>query len=336
MNRNLTYIFLLLISSLCASCTKNEVTLTGRLDNAEGRTITIVYRASDKEKSFLSEVPVPLVNDGSFTIKASTRYPTVLWLMSADGSVLAPLYAERGDELKVNGNYAEPWGWKFEGNKVMEQYTEWASDNRNILKSGDSEKINASITKYVKKDPKSLTAAFLVYAHFRYLGHEQEFRQVCGMLKADSDDLRLMQEACMIPAVTATPPAPTIAPFTLPAAGDTLQTVSPADARATLICFWRTKPENAMHELLSKTVADTTLQAVTVYMDADSFSWERIVTSDSTLKKCKALWALGAEVNDAVRKMGVPSTPYLIVTDASGKVTYRGDSPAEAESKLSL
>lgn len=335
MRRALTYMLCAVLLLTATSCLKNELTLTGSLTEGKGQTLRILYRAADKEKSFLVDNPVPLDASGRFTLKAATRYPTVLWIYSMQqGELLMPVYAERGDELTLSGKYTEPWGWKVEGNKVMEQYGEWSGANAKALKSGDESQINAAVAAYVKKEPDTRTAAFILFTRFNVPGHEDEYRSLVTKLELDDDELQEMKQACLAPEAAPRGGNADFGTLRLPSPTDTLTSVSPAGRRSTLVCFWRDTPQAEMQALLREVGKDTLRQVVSVYMDTDTVRWHRALREDSVLGGSTALWALGGEVNPSVRPLGVAGTPWLMVVDAKGKILYGGADPKEARKKV--
>lgn len=314
---------------VASGCRKNELTLSGTLSDGNGQTLRIIYRAADKEKSFLVDNPIPLEGSGSFSLKVATRYPTVLWVYSMrDGDLLMAIYAERGDELSLSGKYTEPWAWEVKGNKVMEQYGEWARANAKALKSGDAGQINAAVAAYVKEEPDSRTAAFLLFTRFTVAGHEAEYKSLVSKLDLDEDDLKEMREACLAPEQINVPAAGEFGKLRLPDTADSLISVSPAGSKATLLYFWRETPTAEIRSLIEDVNADTLRRAVSVYLDTDTVRWHQLLRTDTVLGETTALWALGGEINQAVKPLGVTGTPTLMVVDGRGKVLYRG---AEAD-----
>lgn len=329
------YIYIVLLCSLVVSCTKNELAVSGVLSEAAGQSLDIVYRASDKEKSFLVEETVPLDASGKFSLKALTRYPTVLWILSANqGTLLMPVYAERGEELTIEGKYSEPRKWKVEGNKVMEQYCQWAQQNINALMSDSPSKLNEAIAAYVKKNPDSLTAAFILLTHYNIAGHEDEFNTLSASLKIDDEELSQMRRACMAPDIKSPAAADIPASLSLTSLKDSLTDIPLKGKGSTLLYFWREAPEKEYRELLGKSIARTGGAAVCVFMDIDTIRWHQMLHSDTILNAATNVWAPGGEVNRALRPLHVPTSPYIIVTDDNGKVTYRGQDTEAASLKL--
>lgn len=333
MNRYIINILLLLLLSGISSCTKNELLLSGTFSDAPSQPLRILYRAASGNGAFIVDNPVPLTQ-GAFSTKAVTRYPTVIWVLSPEGTVLMPIYAEKGDELILTGKYADPYSWQVEGNEVMKQYSVWVKTNLATLKSGVSESINAAITKAVKSNPDSRFAAFLLFTRFIRVGFEKEFSEAKKYLTLDTEDMKEIEDASLLPPVSNV--AASSAGFqklALPALADTIEVIKPSDASKTVMYFWRDgfgKKHSDMQKLIKDFAKDSTVQVANIYMDTDTASWHRLISKDTVLRKSHPLWALGGESNPEVMALGIPSVPYIIVTDSKGKQLYRGAAPEKA------
>ena len=64
-------------------------------------------------------------------------------------------------------------------------------------------------------------------------------------------------------------------------------------------------------------------------MDADTMSWRRNVRADSV--SWPTAWAAGAIAAPGVDRLGIPSVPYFIVADSTGRQLFRGRSIKQAE-----
>lgn len=330
MGRYIIYLLLLLCVS---SCTKNELSFSGKFSDAPTQPLRVIYRAASGTGAFLVDNPVPLAQ-GEFTMKVATRYPTVIWVIASDGTTLMPIYAEKGDELVLSGKYSEPYAWRVEGNDVMERYTVWAKENVATLKSGEPERVNAAIAREVKANPGSRASAFILFTRFARVGNEKEFNDLKKLLTLDEDDIKEMESAALLPPVTgvATGSAK-FAGLTLPTPKDSLCHLKPSANTKTLLYFWRDSFGNThsgMQKLMKELSKDSTVRMANIYMDTDTAAWHRQLSADTTLRTSCPLWALGAEANASVATLGVPSVPFIIVADGKGVQLYRGTDPDKA------
>lgn len=336
MKGSLTYLVLCLLATLAAGCGKNEFTLEGSLAGGKGKSLLVVYRASDKEKDFLVENPVILEGEGSFRLKVATRYPTVLWVFASNnGELLMPIYGERGDELKLAGKYNEPWAWRVQGNDVMEEYCDWAAKNINAIMSHDAAKLNAAIASYVKEHKESRTSAFMLFTQFQAAGHETEYRQLAATLELDEDEMKEMKVACMAPEYIKAPGRFKGESLRLTGQQDTLVDVNLRGAASgTLLYLWRELPDDDVRQLLCKALGDTCLQTVAVFLDTDTVRWHQILNADTLLRRATNLWAPGGEMQPALRPLRVNNTPCFILLSPQGDVSYRGNNAGQVLSRL--
>lgn len=335
MTRLLKYLLVCsLLLTFVAGCTKNELTLAGTLSGGAGKNMLVLYRASDKEKDFMVENPVVLDSEGSFTLKVLTRYPTVMWIFATNsGELLMPVYGERGDELRLTGKYNEPWAWKVEGNDVMEEYCAWAAANINAVKSDNPAKLNAAVAAFVKEHPDSRTAAFILFTCFQTSGHEGEYKRLCGTLELDEDEMKQMRMACMAPDYIVEPATTLDEVLRLPDEKDSLVNIN-LKGRTTLLYMWRDNPDEPVRDLLRKALSDTTRQAIGIFLDSDTMRWHQSLRADTLLSRCTNLWAPGAEMNPALRKLRLSQIPCFLILNGKGEVTWRGMDAGEASAHL--
>lgn len=326
MNRYISFV-LLCFTLLLGACSKNELSLSGQFSDSSSRTMRIVYRAASGSGAFLIDNPVP-VSQGVFSLKVVTRYPTVLWVLATDGSLLMPIYAEKGDDLTLAGKSEDPYTWQVKGNEVAEAYCSWVKANANVLKTNDSHQINTAVAKAVKANPDSRFAAFLLFTRFVRNGFESEFDTLRKLLKLDEDDLKEIEDATMLSPMPYTRKENAIlTDISLPTATDTLYKMSPSASKKTMLYFWRDsfgRVHSEANKLIKELASDTCIQIFNIYMDTDTARWHRSVRTDSVMRHTVSLWALGGEACPVIADMGVPRVPFIIVADSKGKQLYRG------------
>lgn len=321
---------------LLTSCIKNEFTVDADLRGGGVQNLYIAYRAANSERSFVAEQAMPL-SDGKFSLKGVTRYPTVMWIMSPARTLLYTVYIEHGDDITIRGNYDNPAMWQIEGNDVMEEYSAWAHAHEAALRSGDPARINTAVAAYVRKHPDNSLAAFLLLSHFARQGREKEFNNLWGSLK-DTDKAVQMRDAFMALPTNEDGKAAALPlmPLSLPTAADTLMTVNPSGAKGTMLYFWH-EASGKIHarakDLLCEADTAKGLQGADIFMDADTVQWLQTGKTAGHANR-NSLWALGGETNLALRRLGIPSTPFIIVSDSKGRQLYRGCDVSAARRQL--
>ncbi len=333
--KSLKQLILLTALSLCASlmlssCTKNEFSVKATITGSGSRSVNIAYMALAKETQEFVSLQLPFV-DNSLEFKGATRYPTIVWLMSSDGQLLHWLYAEKGDELEIKGDYGSPLLWKVSGNKVMEQYCEWLAQNSATLQAYNAESVNAAVKKYVADHPSETASAIILLAHFHRTNSETEFKALWDKLTIDSDLKAHLLDASMHQFDTSNTDAAKLpmVPLALQSRGDSLVTINPATRRATILYFWRSNsgPHKSILQKLAALPAD--VAKADIFLDPDSIQWHYMLKTD-TIKGRTALWAFGGEMNLALKRLNIPGDPFIIVANRQGAQQYRGSNINDA------
>lgn len=302
------------------SCRENSLRLEGTLKGSQGRNLTMVHRASSDKQTFLVHVPLPLSGD-KFEYKAVTRYPTVVWITDATGALLAPVWGERGDDISIEGDYSDPWKWSIKGNPVVEEYTRFTHDNYDLLRSGSHKSLNGRLADYVKAHPKGKGTAFLLAVLYDRTLDPEGFARLWDMLDISDRERSRLLNASLIE----TPPGPAarLKRFSLPDRRDTLRTVDPAAAGATVLYLWG----EGYDPRLKKRAG---VERVGIFMDLDTMRRPMVWPKEELLLE-QNLFALGAQAHPALQELQIPSLPYYIVADKGGNIKYRGTDPAAAE-----
>lgn len=323
---------MLLAAFMCMmwSCGKNEFKVSGTLNDAGSRNLTAVYTALSSKTNELVKTTASCKNN-QFEFIGVTRYPTLVWLFSSDGNLLHVIYAEKGDDIKVSGLYGSPLEWKITGNKVTEKYSQWMASNVAVLAADNPKQVNDAIAKYVKENPKELASALLLLTLYHRNTDEPGFNKLWKELKISDGDKEDLLHIAMTQLDDARTKAAalTVSPITLRNRKDTTTVVNPADARATILYFWRRTDGDHKGALRLLSSQPSDIQIADVFLDPDTVQWRYNMQND-TVKRRNALWAFGGEMNLGLRRLNIPQTPYFIVTDRKGKQIYRGSSPSDA------
>ena len=320
----------LVLLFLTPGCGKNEFTIKGQIKDAGSRTLLVVYTALSDKQDELVKMKVTCV-DGAFFLRGATRHPSIVWILSPDGSMLHAVYVERGDKIEISGQYSSPQEWKIAGNKVSERYSRWMIDNTGLLTSYDAPKINDAVAKYVKENPKDVASALLLLTVYHRQADENGFHNLWKSLDMKKEEKERLLHLAMTSLNEEALRAATlpVGALTLHCNADSLVTLNPADSRATILYFWRRNdgPHSGTLRVLASQPED--VRTADIFLDSDSVQWRYKIQND-TIRPRNALWAFGGEMNLSLRRLNIPSDPYIIVADRKGKQIYRGTSPSEA------
>lgn len=310
----------MLMLLLCA-CSKNEFTVqVAQSPGASPVDLTLKYYASDKEKGWMMSQSIPSSLFGQKPLSCVAVRPTVVFVYS-NNRLLTLFYAERGDKIVLRNQNGL---WTATGNKLTDALSTWQREHANILAANATTDINRAVAAYVSEHSSSRLSALLLYAYFNANADPQRFEQLRKSLDGDADDKILLQALGILP------PLPQVAgkvpDITLRAAGDTVITVSPSQAVATVYMFWYhpDKRQTMLADLGKSLRGVSSVRVIDVNMQADTMGSSAGIPADTLLRPYARLWAPGAEQNGALSPLALPAPDYLITADRAGKVLYSG------------
>ena len=175
-------LLVIMLGGMLAGCRKNVFTLEGKIEGGESTTIYLSWRAASGTRDFLASQAVPLTST-AFKVEGPVKRPSVIWIFSSGRSLLSAIYVERGNSLTLSGKMNEPRLWQVSGNEVMEEVSAWAQSNAPALKAGSTAGINSAVAAYVKANPGSRAALFLLLTTYDRNGAEQEFTRLLNLFK---------------------------------------------------------------------------------------------------------------------------------------------------------
>ncbi len=344
---------LVLLALFVGSCTKNEFRIEGKIDGGAQRGLKAMYVAYSSNTDELVSQELAFEN-GAFQLHGATRYPTIVWLFSSDRRLLYAVYAEKGDKLEIKGDFNHPYLWQVKGNKPMEQYSDWVRRNEALLPSmvggysgpggspgmsmsfrepdesgrgrGTAEELNAAVAGYVKEHTGDVCSALLLLTFYDRTADEAGFNRLWGSLTLDKEDKERLLHVAMTVTSESREKASGLpmVPITLRTPADTLSTLNPARARATVVYFWKESGGSELREALramSRLPQD--IAVADIYLDPDSSQWHSALRGDTTSRR-RSFWAFAGPMDVSLQRLSLPGAPYVIVADRKGSQLYRG------------
>lgn len=336
MNRILRIsIMITLMAALC-SCLRNDFSVSFEVKVTESSNYTYEYYASAKNGGRFIQGAFPL-SGGKGEIKGATRNPTVVSLRGMNGAGLLVFYVERGDNLKITGEGMDVSFWRVDGNSINRELTEWRLANRPALRRQPGVSINDAVAEFVKSHKNSVASTILMLYYYERNGNEEEYSRLWSMIsvKAKPEDvMRSTGRADQLDAVCSEPGM--LGELELHNEHDSLIRIPAPKSETTLLFFWRSAEGSYPATVdslkaLRKRLGDASrgLRVIDVNFDLDSISWNQQLRLDSAVDWVRTRWYAG-EATQAAMELMVPSTPYFIVADRTGRQVYRGASQAEA------
>lgn len=326
---------LLLLTCVCTGCLKNEVQVKFEFTGVPMAGCQLQYYASDSRKGWFVETGATVQN-GKGAVTLYTRNPTLVFITVSSDIPEAAFYAERGDDITIEGSEASPYGWKIGGNKINEEWTAWRLENRSALMNRLPEGVNAAVRKFVSKNSDNPLSAILLLLYYNRRVDEAGFQKLYSSLKGDARDAEwqnLVSAADMVNGDF--PAAEGVKSMVLRTAGNGADTVV-MGRRAAAFFFWRSADRDrgagvAMLKSLAKGYPDSASRLLAdICFEPDSTSWRYSAANDSLTRVIRA-WNPLAECDSIMTRMRVPRTPYCIVYDRRGRELYRGSDFSKGE-----
>lgn len=323
---------------LLAGCKKSSMQIDFDLPPSVNANYRLVCYASNKHGGAVIELFAPVEN-GKFHINAPASSPMIVYIFSGSSSPVAAFYAEGGDKILISGDSPDPISWKFSGNKISEQWSDWVQKNRDTLSSRDAARINGIVEKFVKENPDSPLSTIFLLHYFSRRDDNDRFVRLWATLDEDAlngDVLDIIPRSDVLDGTTASHDIPqTMVLSTLGNGADTVRT----SGKPSLLSF-RSSYANASSQILTvlqKIALDfpdsASRNIVDISFNPDLKAWEREAPRDSLRKIINACMPLGTSDSLAV-VLDVKRTPFFIVIGKNGKTAYRGDEIDKAESSF--
>ena len=334
---------------ILSGCIKNEFKMIFTLPESVNSTYRIAYYASNSKGGINIESAVA-VAAGKAEMRGVTRNPVLVNIYSGSADIPAAVfYAERGDEIRISGNGADPLEWDISGNEINSELSAWRLKNSKAIGAAKGgaptdarKKLNGIISQYVKDNPESTAAAIILFSYFDASLQSEEFQRLWNMVSANDDfeDVAHLfaRQDCNSSGAGEKPGAlPDIVVQSFDNNSDTIRFAS--SGKPALLCYWRKGVPDiqAITDSLKSIAAwrsDSASMAIAdVALTADSAQWASDLRRDSLRHTIRAFAPRGL-ADPQVMMLGVRRTPWYIVGSGKGKKAYAGPDLHEAMKKF--
>lgn len=331
MNRLISALALLLLL-VTSGCSKQRFfKIKGEITGLGAQTVSMLYYAGGG----LQRATVYGDGAGGFEIRGESANPTLAVLTLGDGTVLANLVVENGNNLSLKGSLEHPMAIAVKGSGVSSDIAKWQAQNEMLLQSGDAAAINACVKEFVEQNKGSLAATAVLVTHFRIPGNEILADSLMTIIKPDSRPGAVVQNFSSVLAhQISSKTLATVKPMLLSTVTDSAYYFVPTSHTVSLISFLpdkrlcRDSIVPLLRSLRSR-YSGKKLVIIEISSSLDSTQWRRSVSADSA--KWVQSWAPASVSGAAVRALSVPQVPYFIVTDSAGNQLLRTHSVSIAD-----
>ena len=281
--------------------------------------------------------------DDKVSLRGSSPDMTVVEVFTLDNQLLFTCVAQNGDELEVKMELDNPASIKVKGNEASEQYNKFVSENAELLGSRDEAGINALISKEISARPDKISSTLILTRLLRARGNELLADSLINRLAPEARPSSLIKGfAAMVGEQVSTNARGDVRPITLRQGRDTVSgrdtTVRfvPSFHSYSLLAFtYERKSDtitNRLRELKKDFPKSKRFEGLEISLQNDSSSWRLAIKGDSA--EWLQAWDPGGSASPQIRSLAVPSTPFFIETDSTGKQLYRGSAVKAATDTL--
>lgn len=334
---------------LGSGCTENRFKVSVSLPKDVWGNYQICYYASDPRQGLWLETTAP-IHDGHYEMEGVTRYPTLVWISPGSNKPAeVVLYAERGDRIELEGADRDMLTWRVvKGNDISHQLSEWRVSNARTLAVAFPDSVNAAVARAVHDAPDLRSSALLLLIYYNRLADPEGFRTLWNSLGRDADRAEMAVLAGMADVadetvfghsagdrLTANGAGGRLVSIEVPVAGGGRSVMRTSDVPASVIYFNRNSDTGRAAAIdtlrsLARAYGDSARRNIAVLsLEPDSLVWLFPNRTDS-LRGVLRGWMPRGETDPRLRALGVPGTPWWIVTDSTGHRLYSGPDPSPA------
>lgn len=315
-----------------SGCSKQRFfKIKGEITGLGAQTVSMLYYSGGG----LQRVTAYGDGAGAFEIHGESGNPTLAVLTLGDGTLLANLVVQNGNNISLKGDINRPMAIEVKGSGVSSDIAKWQAQNEDALVAGDAAAINAAVKRYVEENKGNLAATAILVTHFRTPGYETLADSLMTIIKTDARPGAVVQNfSSVLARQLSSKTLAAVKPMLLSAATDSAYYFVPTAHTVSLLAFM---PENRVCRdsitpllaALKNKYPGKKFEIIEISSALDSVSWRRSISGDSA--KWVQTWAPASVSGPAVRALAVPRVPYFIVADSAGNQLLRTHSVGMAD-----
>lgn len=271
--------------------------------------------------------------EGKFLFRGSSSQPVMVDIYDNDYRLMGRLYARNGDEIECVLDPGNPYKSTFKGNEVNRRWTSFINANADVLYRPGRD-ANRLIADYVAENKSDIVSTMLLTGSYDASRDMAAADSLLQMLAPEARPANFVEGyEYLLQRVAGKDAMQPVLPMTFADSRDSLCTFNPRRSRMNLIVVSNRgsgRQDSIVSELrrLRKAYSDSNLSIVDFSTDADTALWKQSISRDSAT--WLQGWGAGSLAAPAIRRLGVPSVPYFIVADSTGRQIYRGFSLRQA------
>lgn len=329
--KSVIYFLTALLAVVSCGCSKQRYfKVKGEIEGLGSQTVTMLYYSAGG----LQRTTAHGDGTGAFELHGESAIPTLAVVSLSDGTVIANLVAENGNNITLEGELNHPMDIKVKGSGPSSAIAKWQKENAEILASGNAGAINQAVKRFVESNKGSIASTAIVVTHFRVAGYETLADSLMTIIDTDARPGSVVQNFSSVLATQlSSKTLATVKPMLLFSATDTTFYFVPSAQKISLLAFvpeLRSCRDSIVPQLaaLKLKYKDRRFDVVEFASGLDSLQWRNSIKPDSA--SWHQVWAPASVSAPAVRNLAVPRIPYFIVVDSAGNQVLRTHSISAA------
>lgn len=331
----LPHLLMAVMAMLLWACSDdNTFTIQGTVDGGRTMNLRIIYTGEDVTNNVLTAS-----RDGKFAFKGhAPEGGALVRVTDNDFRPLATVFVHNGDKISMTIDATNPYGYTATGNDITERLGQFVTANAKTLALRTPKTTNALIANYVKGHRDDMVSTILLVTEY-FVGNDPvgAGKLLETIARPARPDLLTAEWIASNRHTGGEQVRAKVLPIRYLDRGDTVKTFDPKKAHVNLLVF--TNIESGRRDsiidalrTLNERRAKGRFAMLDFSMDTDTINWSRNARTDSV--KWPTAWAVGSIAAPGVDRLGIPSLPYFIVADSTGRQVYRGSSLTRARAVI--
>ena len=332
--KKISIIFSILVAILLVSCgDATTFTIDGKINDGGTQNMRAIYYADGA----VNVLVVP-VKDGVFEFEANATEPTMVELFSSNKVLLGRAYVYPGDDIECVLYKSAPYKAEISGNEISERWSKFLSDNREVLESNNTEKINALVEGYINNNKNDLLSTLLLLTEYVTPNNEPMAAKLLAAILPEARPQSLIESyEALLDRSTNVKANEKFGMISFYSSTDSLKSILAHSSSYIVVAFTNidTRNEGGIADSLRALRGryhDKRLQIADISLDTDTTVWKKSIENDSATWQLG--WVVGGVSSHSIDRFGINRLPYYIVADSTGRQLYRGTSIVDVSKEV--
>lgn len=330
MNRLILFILSVLILSAGACSSDDSFRVNGVIEGKPTMNLRAGYYADGKYKTVITAV-----REGEFEFFGNAGQPAILEITDYEYRPIARLYVRNGETYDIRLEQGQPYSIHASGNDENERWSAFLRDNSAKLQGGEA---NSVVAAYINSHPDDIVSTFLLLTEYDASVNIAEADTLFATIAPEARPSALTEGyAFILERLASAVAGAEVPPLKYIDRRDSLMSFNPARQEYSVIAV-STQQNQRSDSLvpalrrLSKKFPKKRLQILDFSLDGDTMVWKRAARMDSAT--WNQGWVAGGLAGMSVDRLCIPSLPFIIVCDSTGRQLIRTPYTGVAEKYL--